>query len=183
MVLVGVATLIYPNRPERTAKGDVELAMEDDVVAPWVKDQLESIVLHRLARPQGKAPVLRFGDTDLDHPLGRLLIFDGGKFASSYRVKDRQIVVVNRNLGKTNMTITVLDNDQDAEKKFLPRSYTVHYWDTASGQLERTETIQNRWTRVGSWDLPTTLTVQTSSSAGQSVKTMTLSQHRLLDSK
>jgi hypothetical protein len=166
-----------------TAKGDVELAMEDDVVAPWVKEQLESIVLHRLARPEGKAPSLRFGDDNLDHPLGRLLIFDGGKFASSYRVKDGQIVVVNRNLGKTNMTITVLDNDQTADKKFLPRSYTVHYWDAASGQLERTETIQNRWTRVGSWDLPTTLTVQTSSSSGQSIKTMTLSQHRLLDGK
>jgi hypothetical protein len=166
-----------------TAKGDVALAMEDDVVAPWVKEQLESIVLHRLARPQGKEPILRFGDGDPDHPLGRLLIFDGGKFASSYRVKDRQIVVVNRNLGKTNMTITVLDNDQNAEKKFLPRSYTVHYWDATSGQLERTETIQNRWTRVGSWDLPTTLTVQTSSSAGQSVKTMTLSQHQLLAGK
>jgi hypothetical protein len=166
-----------------TAKGDVELAMEDDVVAPWVKDQLESIVLHRLARPQAKEPVLRFGDSDQDHPLGRLLIFDGGKFASSYRVKDRQIMVVNRNLGKTNMTITVLDNDLNADKKYLPRSYTVHYWDAVSGKLERTETIQNRWTRVGSWDLPATLTVQTSSSAGQSVKTMTLSRHRLLDGK
>ena len=166
-----------------TAKGDVTLTMEDDVVAPWVKEQLESIVLHRMARPQTKEPVLRFGDADQDHPLGRLLIFDGGKFASSYRVKDRQIMVVNRNLGKTNMTITVLDNDLNAEKKYLPRSYTVHYWDAVSGKLERSETIQNRWTRLGSWDLPMTLTVQTSSSAGQGVKSMTLSEHRLLDGK
>ena len=166
-----------------SAKGQVELKMEDDVVAPWVKEQLESMVLHRMSRPQAKPPVVRFGDTEVDHPLGRLLIFDGGKFASSYRVKDQQIMVVNRNMGKTNMTITVLDNDRNADKKYLPRTYTVHYWDAASGKLESAETFQNRWTRVGTWDLPTPLTVQKKASLGQSVKAMTLSQHRLLDAK
>ena len=166
-----------------TAKGDVELAMEDDVVTPWVKEQLESIVLHRLARPQQKEPRVRFADDDLDHPLGMLLIFDGGKFASSYRVKNRQIMGVNRNLGKTNMTITVLENELNVDKKYLPRSYTVHYWDAKTGSLQHTETIQNRWTRLGSWDLPTELRVITSSAAGQGVKTMTLSAHRLSNGK
>jgi hypothetical protein len=166
-----------------TPKGDVELNEEDDIVAPWVREQMESMVLHRVARSSEKPPILRFADSDREHPMGRLLIFQGGKFASSYRVKDQQIMVVNRSLGKTNMTITVLDNDQNAEKKFLPRSYTVQYWDAVSGNLQRTETIQNRWTRLGSWDLPTLLTVLTSSGTGQSVKTMTLSQHRLLSEK
>ena len=162
------------------AKGDVELAMEDEVATPWVQEQLESLVLHRIARGEGKPPVLRFADDDKKHPLGRLLTFDGGQFASSYRVKDRQIMVVNRQMGKRNMTITVLDNDKNAEGQFLPRSYTVQYWDAAAGQLQRTEAIQNRWTRVGSWDLPSQLTTITSSSSGQSVKTMSLTNHRLL---
>jgi hypothetical protein len=164
-----------------SAKGDVELTTEDEIVSPWVKDQLESIVLHRLARPQGKAPILRFADDEVDHPLGRLLIFEGGSFASSYRVKDRQIMVVNRVLAKANMTITVLDNDLNADKKILPRSYTVHYWNAVTGNLQRTETNQSRWTRLDAWDLPTQLTVLTSSAAGQGMKTMTLSQHRLLN--
>jgi hypothetical protein len=56
----------------------------------------------------------------------------------------------------------------------------VQYWNAVSGQLQRSETIQNRWTRVGAWDLPTQLTVLTASGAGQGVKTMALSQHRLL---
>jgi hypothetical protein len=163
-----------------STKGDVELTAEDDTVAPWVKEQLESFAMHRLARPQAKAPVLRFADDDANHPLGRLLAFDGGKFASSYRVKDQQIMVVNRALGKTNMTITVLENDLNADKKFLPRTYSLQYWNSLNGELQRAETIQNRWTRLGSWDLPTQLTVVTSSSSGQGVKTMTLSQHRLL---
>src|SRR5262249_39052552 len=126
-----------------SAKGGVEIDKEDDVVGPWVREQLESMVLHRLARPQEGTPVLRFADNDLNHPLGRLLNFEGGTFASSYRVKDRQIMVVNRALGKTNMTITVLDNDLNADKKFLPRSYTVQYWNGKTGELQRTEAIQN----------------------------------------
>jgi hypothetical protein len=163
-----------------SAKGDVSIDLDDDVlVAPWVKEQLESIALHRLDRAQSKDPVLQFADHDTRHPLGRLLLFEGGQFASSYRVKDRQIMVVNRLLGKVNMTITVLDNDLNADKKFLPRSYTIHYWNAKTGVLERTETNQNRWTRVGSWDLPAHVSVAATSSSGQSVKSMTISQHRL----
>ncbi len=163
-----------------SAQGDVELGEQDDVVTPWVQEQLESLVMHRLSRPQEKPPVVRFADEDREHPLGRLLLFEGGKFASSYRVKDKQLLVVNRNLGRTNMTITVLDNDRNKEGLFLPRSYTVQYWNAATGQLQRSETVQDRWTRVGSWDLPTLHTMIIASGTGQSVKTMSFSGHALL---
>lgn len=166
-----------------SAKGDVDLSTDDEVVAPWAQEQLESLVMHRIARGEGKPPIIRFADEDRDHPLGRLLTFEGGKFASSYRVKDRQLVVVNRNLGKTNMTITVLENDKNAEGLFVPRSYTVQYWDAGTGALQRTESIQNRWTRVGAWDLPTLHTVLTASGSGQSVKTMKLEGHKVLSTK
>jgi Protein of unknown function (DUF3386) len=162
------------------AKGAIDLTEEDDVVTPWVREQLESMVLHRLAGPRKSEPMVRFADNVQDHLLGRLLTFEGGKFASSYRVKDRQLMVVNRSLGKLNMTITVIDNDVNADKKFLPRSYTVQYWEAPSGNLQRTETVQNRWTRLQSWDLPTLLSVQTSSASGVSIKTMTMAQHRLM---
>src|SRR5205807_2518399 len=125
-------------------------------------------------------PVLRFGDSKEDHPLGRLLIFDGGKFASSYRVKDRQILVVNRHIGDENMTIMVVDNDRNSEGLFLPRSYTVHYWDATTGELTRTETVQARWQRVGSWDLPARHTATTATAAGVSARSFTLSKHTLL---
>ncbi|HZZ80211.1 MAG TPA: DUF3386 family protein [Gemmataceae bacterium] len=170
----------WQGRATISAKGQVTIEMEDEVVAPWVKEQLESLAMHRIARKSDKTPVLRFADQDVKNPLGRLLLFDGGHFASSYRVKDRQLVTVNRHMGKLNMTITVIDNDLNAEKKFLPRSYTVQYWDATTGKLDRSELIQNLWTRVGSWDLPTLLSVTTASGAGQGTKTMSLSQHRLL---
>jgi hypothetical protein len=173
------------------AKGKVDFSDSDpsqgETVATWVHEQFASLVLHRLVLPQKSGqrpkPVLRFGETRSDHPLGRLLIFDGGKFASSYRIKDKQILVVNRHIGEENMTITVLDNDRNAEGLFLPRSYTVQYWDATSGDLKRAETVQERWQRVDQWDLPAKHTVTDASGAGLSVRSFTLTKHVLMNSK
>jgi hypothetical protein len=170
------------------ADGTVQLNTGEEVVWKWVQDQLESIVLHRGAA-QGESsgdepkPVLRFADQEGDHPLGRLVIFEGGHFASSYRIKDRQLTVVNRHLGRNHMTITVLDNDRNPDGHFLPRTYTVQYWDAATGALRRTETVQERWQRVGAWDLPALHTVTTASDTGLSIRHFALSSHRLLPSK
>jgi hypothetical protein len=166
------------------ADGSVSLKTVEEVVKPWVSEQLESIAMHRAASSgDSPRPVLRFADQEWDHPLGRLLTFDGGRFASSYRVKDRQITVVNRHLGRLNMTITVLDNERNADGLFLPHSYTVQYWDAATGEPGRTETVQDRWTRVGAWDLPSAHTVTSASAAGLAVKSFRLSQHQLLKGK
>ncbi len=76
-----------------TADGGVKLKLEEDVVNEWVQDQLESITMHRAASQTPRAdrpkPVLRFADDHEDHPLGRLLAFEGGHFATSYRVQRR----------------------------------------------------------------------------------------------
>jgi hypothetical protein len=173
------------------AKGKVEFSDSDpsaeESTAPWVQDQLESIVLHRLAAPAREEPrpkpVLRFADARNDHPLGRLLIFDGGRFASSYRVKDKQIFVVNRHVGKENMTITVLDNDRNKEGLFLPRSYTVQYWEAATGDLKRTDTVQECWQRIDKWDLPAGCTATQATATGLSVRSFTLTKHELLKGK
>jgi hypothetical protein len=171
-----------------SADGAVQLKTKQREAEGWIRDQLESITLHRAARGTGDGaprakPVLRFADNEEDHPLGQLLVFEGGRFASSYRVKDKQITVVNRQLGKQNMTITVIDNDRNAEGKYLPRSYVVQYWETATGALQRSETVMEKWKRVGKFDLPVTHTVTTASGTGLSVRSFTLSNHALLTSK
>ncbi|HYT91154.1 MAG TPA: DUF3386 family protein [Gemmataceae bacterium] len=169
-----------------SAEGEVDLQLDDETVQSWVDDQLTSLVLHRGNGPRGKGEgksVLRFADFDSDHPLGRLVAVEGGRFASSYRIKDRQILVVNRVLGNRQMTITVLDNERTAEGKFLPRSYIVQYWDAATGALQRSETVQERWQRVGTWDLPATHTVTAASGTGLSVRTFTLSKHVIANAK
>ncbi len=162
----------------------------EEAVAGWVHKQLESIVRHRLAsrgrQPSESSPgrpVVRFAQVRDSHPLGRLLEFEGGRFASSYRVKDGEIVVVNRYLGKENTTITVLENEKNREGQSLPRAYAVQTWDAGTGRLLRVETIQSRWVRVGSWDLPAQLTVTTTSDGGLSARSCALSGHQLLKGK
>ena len=118
------------------------------------------------------SPILRLADNDESHPLGRLLAFQGGRFASSYRVKDGQITVVNRQIGPQNMSITVLDNTLNSDKRYLPHSYLVHYWDGPTGRLERVETIQDRWTRLGSFDLPASHLVTTASGGSLSPRSL-----------
>ena len=103
--------------------------------------------------------------------------------ASSYRIMDRQIMVVNRRMGKQHMTITILDNQTNPEGQFLPHSYVVQYWDAATGKLKSTETIQERSKRISSWDLPTLHTVTTASDSGLSVRNVVLSQLKLLGVK
>lgn len=163
--------------------GSMELATDEPTVEDWIEDRLGSIVLHRMPQdPQGDRPILHFADRDMSHPMGRLLTFVGGSFASSYRVRDNQILVVNRNIGRQNFTITVLDNLKNADDRFLPGSYVVRYWNATSGQLVRSETVQQRWQRVGKIDLPTAVTVSTASQTGLQVRSMQLSKHELLAS-
>ena len=159
--------------------GAIDVELKEETATAWLEDQLSSMALHRLARSRRTKPVLYFADDEEDHPLGRLLAFVGGRFASSYRVKNGQITVVNRNIGKQNMTITVLENHKNSEGKILPRCYNVQYWDAQSGKLLQTETIQDRWLRVGQWDLPAAHTTTTASSEGLSVRSYRLKGHRL----
>ncbi|REK18707.1 MAG: DUF3386 family protein [Planctomycetota bacterium] len=169
-----------------SADGSVEVDLdEDQAMAEWIDDQLESITMHRAASQtpsdDGPKPSLRFADQQTDHPLGRLLAFQGGHFASSYRVKDKQLTTVNRVIDGQNVTITVLDNLRNEEGKFLPRLYTVQYWDESTGEPVRTETVQDRWTRVGKWDLPAEHTVTTASADGYTVRTFKLADHTLIE--
>src|SRR5262249_41058047 len=157
----------YSGKVTVAADGTVTTDIDDARARPWVEDQLASIAMHRLPEAgrdssgEQTKPVLRFADDQEDHPLGRLLTFQGGRFASSYRVKEGESTVVNRHLGRQNMTITVLDNAPGAGGKSLPHSYLVHYWDAASGRINRVETVQERWSRVGRFDLPVSHTVST----------------------
>jgi hypothetical protein len=106
-------------------------------------------------------------------------VFDGGRFASSYRVRDGRITVVNRSFGGRNMTITVLEEATNAESKQLPQSYTAQYWDGRDGSLAKSESFAHRWTRVGGFDLPAAITVTSASKSGLSVRRLELKNHKL----
>jgi hypothetical protein len=162
------------------ADGQVDVQIDNPAAKAWLQDQLDSLVMHRQpppTEPSGAGtPHFRSVDEPDGHPLGKLIAVQGGRMASSYRIRDHQIMVVNRQMGKRNMTITVLENDTNPEGQFLPHSYVVQYWDAANGRLLSAETIQERWQRVGSLDLPVLHSVATASDAGLSTRIVRFSQ-------
>ena len=166
-----------------TVKSDGEVtfggepALADEAARDWLCDQLHSMVIHRVPSSDIRSkPVLRFADTDDQHPLGRLLTFHGGRFASTYRIRDDEITVVNRSLGKENMSLQMLASERNAEGKVLPRAYQVQYRDAATGTITRIETTRQTWQRTGNLDLPNTLSQSVSSASGVSVRSLTLTK-------
>ena len=158
--------------------GEVELKMPEGDAAKWAKGQLSSIVGHRLGGAELHTPCA-FADDVTDHPLGRAIVVLNDEFHSSYRIKDQQILVVNRNMKDSHFTITVMENRLSDNKKFVPSTFVVNTWENASGALKSSDTYHQEWKRVGKFDLPTTLTVVAASNGKLDVRSLTLSNHKL----
>ena len=165
-----------------TVKADGEVTIDEpgltDVAArDWLRDQLHSMVIHRVPSSDTRSkPVLSFSDTDDQHPLGRLLTFHGGRFAATYRIRDDEITVVNRSLGQENMSLQMLASERNADGKVLPRAYQVQYRDAATGAITRVETVRQTWQQLGQFNLPATLSQTVSSTNGVSARSMTLKE-------
>jgi hypothetical protein len=132
--------------------GKVVLDIADADIKKFVYGQVASLVGHRMGGDTGKDTPCAFADKDTVHPLGRKIIVLGDEMGSSYRIKDNQLLEVNRKLKVGHFTITVLKNHLTPEKKYLPLSYVVNTWG-AKG-LQSSWTYQHTWKRVGKYDLP-----------------------------
>ncbi|MCS6850688.1 MAG: DUF3386 family protein [Gemmataceae bacterium] len=169
--------------------GKVVASGLDQAAASWARATLASVVGHRTDDSASRNTPCAFADDDLHHPLGRKVRVLNDELHSSYRIKDQQIMVVNRTTGPTRFTITVQENRTNADGKYLPASYVVHTWDAKTGALLRSDAHTQAWTRLGAFDLPTLVRVVTARPAGQagqqelSVRSMTLTEHQLLDTK
>jgi len=143
------------------AKGKVTVeAPGADAKSPalaWAKEQLGSVVGHRLGGAGPEAPCA-FLDDDKDNPLGRAVrVVGDDDFHSSYRIRDNQLIVVNRKMKDSRFSIVVLDHQLNEEKKYLPVSYVVTTWD-AKEALKSTQAFHQSWQRVGKYDLPASVT-------------------------
>jgi uncharacterized GH25 family protein len=160
------------------AEGEVDLSMLEGEAAKWAKGQLSSIVGHRLGGAELDTPCA-FADDVTDHPLGRAIVVLNDEFHSSYRIKDRQILVVNRNMKDSHFTITVMENRVTDDKRFVPVTFVVNTWDTATGALQTSATHHQEWKHVGKFDLPAGLTVVTASKGKLEARSLTLTNQKL----
>lgn len=158
----------------------------DGVADPdgWANRILASLVGHRMDNSAEKETPCAFDDHDERHPLGRAIRVLTGELHSSYRIRDNQIIVVNRTMNGSRFTITVLENVLNENGKYLPTNYLVNYWDAKTNALQRSEGHHQSWKRLGDYDLPVTVRVTTAVSgtgenAPLSTRSITLSKHRL----
>lgn len=160
---------------------------------PWAKRELASIVGHRLAGGPEKETPCAFADDVEEHPLGREIRVLNDELHSGYRVRGKEIVVVNRTMKDRRFTITVLESITNKEGKYLTTSFVVDYWNVETGDLVRSEGTSQTWTRVGDFDLPgqtRVITARGKSFAGDvakedafTAKSLTLTNYKLLSAK
>ena len=160
-------------------KGKVVVQLSDPEASAWARRMLGSIVGHRLPDGGEEKTPCAFGDDVTDHPLGRAIHVLNDEFHSSYRVRDRQIIVVNRKMADARFTITVLANQLNEEKKFLPASYVVDTWDLKTGALRSSEANHQTWVRVGKYDLPAGVLSVTAAPERHEARSLKLTGHRL----
>ncbi|MHB1424335.1 MAG: DUF3386 family protein [Gemmataceae bacterium] len=139
---------------EVSAKGKVALKLNNTDAEKWATNTLASTIAHRLSSgPDEETPCV-FADDDEHHPLGRAIRVLNDEFHSSYRILDRQIMVVNRQMPGARFSITMIENVLSKEDKFLPASYVVNTWDAKTNALTSSETRHQTWQRVGAFELP-----------------------------
>ncbi len=160
-------------------KVKLRLAAGDDLQT-WTRREIASLVAHRLPLATSLQTPCAFADPgDEHHPLGRAVRVLNDELHSSYRIRDRQIIEVNRRTKDVRFTITVLDSMLTKERQFLPVSYVVDSWDPKTGQLAHSSAQHATWQRVGPYDLPRSLLVVTSTAAGRESRSITFDNLRL----
>ena len=139
------------------ASGTVKLEMVPSKLADWAEEQLNSLVQHRMPGGEVTQGTITFGDNDATHPLGRQIDLGDDQLKSVYRIKDDVIREVNRAAGADRFTISVLETVRNPEGKYLPRAFTMTFFDGTSGQIKVSFSYWNDWQRIGKFDLPKTI--------------------------
>jgi hypothetical protein len=160
--------------------GQVSFQGLDEAAESWAKGVLRSLVAHRMESGSERDTPCAFADRSKDHPLGQSITLLNDRLGSSYRIRDKQILMVNRNLRDSRFSIIVVENKTNTEGKFLPSHWVVHYWDNKTGELQTSEAHSVAWTRVGPFDLPLRGSIVSSARNELSVRTFSLSNYQLL---
>jgi hypothetical protein len=168
---------------EVSADGDVALQLADSELAEWAKEDLKSLVDHRL--PGGSREYdVEFLKGERPNAQGRLIRFNDDRMHSVYRVRYNLITEVHRTMGNRKLMINVVDVQWNQEKKVLPRTYTVSWTDVKTDEVSSMQVVNNRWARVGMFDLPArVLKIINKEDGGREVREIRLENHELLTTK
>jgi hypothetical protein len=176
---VNIDGKVHRGKVDVKANGKVKVEFADDSVSDWVQREMASLVTHRLASGSDNETPCVFVDGAADHPMGKAVAMLNDDMHSSFRIKDRQILEVNRNMKDMRFTISILENTLNQEKQYLPVNFVVNTWDTKTKQLRSSVTYHHTWQRIGAFDLPATTTVVTAAAGKLECKSLKVTNYKL----
>lgn len=176
------ADAVY-SRNGRTVRGKITVSpdykitydLDDPELVKALSPSFGSLVMHRQGGGGAGDYQATWRDSET-HPLGRAINLND-RLGSFYRVKDRQILQVNRRMGpNARFTTNVLENES-TKIGFLPRAWTVSYFGEGDA-LTRVTTTRVTWKWVGEIFVPATMEVIDSRSGVVDVSRLELTNHR-----
>jgi uncharacterized GH25 family protein len=165
------------------ADGIVTLDMPTSPLSEWAEEQLNSLVQHRMPDGEVTTGEVSWADDDADNPLGRKISLGDPEMKSAYRLKDDVIMEVNRSMGPMRFTISVLEIERNAQNKYLPKSFVMNFFNSASGELANSLGYLNDWQRVGNFDLPTRIVEVDAKKGGSTTKEIVFANSKLIEKK
>lgn len=157
---------------------NIQYELGDQEAETSLRPSFGSLIMHRGGGDDAPDYAANWKDNE-SHPLGRAINLND-KYGSWYRVKDRQILQVNRTMGPTmRFTTNVLENES-GRHGFLPRAWTVSYYDTANNTLLRSSTTHVTWKWLGDVFVPATLQTVNAHNEATDVTCLMLTNQRLL---
>ena len=133
----------------------LEIEMEDADLRKRVKGTVRSLLSHRMRsdRSGGSAgEAVAFADED-SHPLGRRVLL-GDKYSSSYRIRDLNILEVDRRLDDSRLVITVMETQDTSKGTSLPAHFFVTSFDAESGAVRQAAVYSDVYQKIAGEYLP-----------------------------
>lgn len=143
-VYFGTCSFRLPGRLQVTMQGTDDL--------PDVTATIRSMLMHRAPSGQMSSGEPRFGEVD-DSPLGRELLL-ADRYESAYRIRDGEILQVDRRLSEPRLVLTVLETRTTASGRYLPRHVFAVRVEPESGSVLEAWTYISEFQHIGGEYLP-----------------------------
>ena len=163
--------------PKVTLKLEVEGLSEVDT--KFVNEAVSSLVAHRrnpdFTKSDGKYPI-SFGKDD-GSPLGRLICLEDDS-KSCYRVKNAKVTQVNRTMEGEFFSINVLEIKSTENGHFLPKQFTVTYFDEKTKAIKKSQSFTDEYENVNGVWLPKSRRIITSENGNSTARIIEFSNFK-----
>jgi hypothetical protein len=132
---------------------DLRFQSPDESREPWVLEMVTNMLGHRrpasFIQGDGRWPI-KYADDDKS-PAGRKVLLND-PMNSSYRIRDGRVTEVNRSAGDQRFIISIMEEIEAEPGRYLPRHFTVTYFDAKTGAIKRTDSFTDEYGKVrGVW--------------------------------